>query len=93
MPFLNEAVEFSGRTLLFVDGRELGAVPRLAICEEKKSGSILLLHCTGDWSVLGCSAHKSFAEAQVRGEGIYRRISSQWFNANVSPETLCGLSR
>jgi hypothetical protein len=84
---LNDAVEFSGRTLLFVDGRELGAVPRLAICEERKSGGVLLLHCTSDWTVLGCSAHKAVADAQVRAERIYRGISSQWVNANVSPET------
>jgi hypothetical protein len=84
---LNDEVEFSGRTLLFVDGRELGAVPCLAICEERKSGRVLLLHCTSDWTVLGCSAHKSVVDAQVRAERIYRSISSRWVNTNVSPET------
>jgi hypothetical protein len=81
---IDKSIEFSGRSLLFVAGEELGAVPCLAICEEKKNGGVLLFHCTDDWSVLGCSAHKSASEAQARAERIYKGVSSRWVDANIS---------
>jgi len=42
---VDNTVQFSGRTLLFVDGKELGRVPCLAICENKKLSEVLLFHC------------------------------------------------
>jgi hypothetical protein len=39
---IDKTIEFSGQSPLFVDGRELGDVPCLAICEEKKTGGVLL---------------------------------------------------
>jgi hypothetical protein len=77
-------MQFSGRSLLFVDGKELGPVPCLAICEEKDSGGVLLFHCTNDWAVLGCSAHQSVSEARQRAEHIYRGSSDQWIHVSVS---------
>jgi hypothetical protein len=83
---IDVSMEFSGRTLLFVDGKELGEVPYLAICEKEKNGGVLLFHCTSDWTVLGCSSHKSITDAQERAEAIYRGSSSRWVDANVSRE-------
>jgi hypothetical protein len=83
---IDKNIQFSGRSLLFVDGKELGEVPCLAICEEKKTGGVLLFHCTRDWTVLGCSTHKSVTDAQVRAEGVYKGTSSRWVDANVSRE-------
>lgn len=82
VPIDRSHAETSRREFLVAVGQT-----RALATEGKKSGGVLLLHCTGDWSVLGCSTHKSVAEAQVRAEGIYRGISSQWVNANISPET------
>ncbi len=76
---IDKSIEFSGRSLLFVDGKELGEVPCLAICEGKKTGGVLLFHCTRDWTVLGC-------DAQVHAEGIYKGTSSRWVDAKVSRE-------
>ena len=81
---LNRGVEFSGRSLLFVDGKELGAVPCLAVCEDVNTSSILLFHCASDWKVLGCSAHPSIADAESRAEHVYRGVCSRWTIANVS---------
>jgi hypothetical protein len=81
---LDGGVEFSGRSLLFVDGKELGAVPCLAICEDTKTPGVLLFHCAIDWHVLGCSAHESVPEAKDRAEGVYRGVSTRWVEANVS---------
>lgn len=83
---IDKSIESSGRSLLFVDGKELGRVPCLAVCEEKKTGGVLLFHCTSDWTVLGCSAHKSIRDAQLRAEEIYKGASLVWTNPNVSPE-------
>ena len=79
-------VQFAGRTLLFVDGKELGPPPRLAICEDVKTGRILLFHCTRRWRVLGCSGYATPEEAKLRAAGIFHGVSSQWKNADVSPQ-------
>jgi hypothetical protein len=83
---LDTTIKFSGRSLLFVDGEKVGAVPCLAICEDKKTLGALLFHCTIDWRVLGCSAHKTVSEAKARAESVYNGVSSRWVNANVSLE-------
>jgi hypothetical protein len=54
---LDSSVEFTGRSLLFVDGKELGPVPCLAICEGE--AETLLFHCSSDWSVLGLAVSPS----------------------------------
>ena len=79
---IGEEIKFSGRSLLFVDGKELGPVPCLAICEERETGGVLLFHCKSDWTVLGCSAHASISEAQKRAEHVYRGSSTRWVDAN-----------
>ncbi len=81
---LNESVGYAGRTLLFVDGKELGQVPCLAICEDKKPPGVMLFHCNSEWTVLGCSAHGSIAEAKDRAERIYPGLSARWVNAHVT---------
>jgi hypothetical protein len=81
---LDAGVEFSGRSLLFVDGKELCAVPCLAICEDPKTPGVLLFHCAIDWRVLGCSAHESVSEAKGRAERVYHGVSTRWVEVNVS---------
>jgi hypothetical protein len=83
---VNHNVQFSGRTLLFVDGKELGQVPCLAICEEKRPSGVLLFHCDREWTTLGCSAHPSTAEAKAKAERIYAGISALWVDAGISQE-------
>lgn len=81
---LDSGVEFSGHSLLFVNGQELGAVPCIAVCEDMKTSDILLFHCAADWNVLGCSAHPSVGDAKLRAEHVYRGVASRWVHANVS---------
>jgi hypothetical protein len=83
---LNESIGYSGRTLLFVDRRELGQVPCLAICADKEPPGVLLFHCNSKWTVLGCSGHDSIAKAKARAEGIYPGLSACWVDAHVSEE-------
>lgn len=83
---VNDSVKFTRRTLLFVDGQELGQVPCLAICEEEASKQALLFHCDNEWNTLGCSAHASTDEAKARAERIYAGLSRHWIDAKVSKE-------
>jgi hypothetical protein len=66
--------------LLLVDGKELGRVPRLAICEDEKIG-VLLFHCNRSWTVLGCSGHESIAAAKEKAEWIYPGLAEHWHTA------------
>ena len=84
---VDHTVQFSGRTLLFVDGKELGQVPCLAICENKKLSDVLLFHCDSKWNTLGCSGHQSVAEAKAKAERIYAGISALWVDAGISKQT------
>jgi hypothetical protein len=83
---LNESVGYSGRTSLFVDGKELGQVPCLAICAGKNPLRVLLFHCNSKWKVLGCSGYDSIAKAKTRAEGIYPGLSACWVDAHISEE-------
>jgi hypothetical protein len=81
---VEKSIVYSGRTLLFVDGKEVGRVPCLAICEYEGSKVVLLFHCKRDWRVIGCSAHKSVSAAKKRAEGVYPGLSSHWREAHVT---------
>ena len=83
---LDDSVKFSGRTLLFVDGNELGPTPCLAICKDLEDDAILLFHCTEDWNVLGVAGYGSVDEAERRAERIYQGVSSRWIEPNFSDE-------
>ena len=81
---LNDAVSFSGKTLLFVDGKELGCVPCLAICQNLNEAEVLICHCDSDWTVLGVGGYDSVSAAKSRAERIYPGVSSCWVQAHVS---------
>jgi hypothetical protein len=82
---LDESVVFSSRSSLYVDGKELGRMPCLAICEDNNDpNAVLLLHCERDWIARGCAAFKSVTEAQERAERSYSGVSARWVDANVS---------
>jgi hypothetical protein len=61
---LDESVSYSGHSSLFVDGKELGPVPCLAICQALDGAGVLLFHCSDDWTVLGAAEYLSVAEAK-----------------------------
>lgn len=83
---VDRTVQFSGRTFLFVDGKELGQVPCLAICENKKLSEVLLFHCDKEWNTLGCSAHPSVGKAKEKAERIYPGLSACWVDAWISEQ-------
>lgn len=79
----DHGVSYSGHSSLFVDGVELGAVPRLALCQTAKDDEVLLLHCDREWNVLGVAAYKSVMEAKTKAEHIYPGISALWIKTRA----------
>ena len=74
------AVKYSGHSWLFVEGMELGPVPRFAICREKSG--VNLFHCDRRWKVLGCSGtHATVRDAKARAERAYPGLSKWWVKA------------
>jgi len=83
---LDETVGYSGHSSFFLDGKELGAVPCLAIGRPLDDTGILLFHCSRDWTVLGVAGYVSVAQAKDRAEHIYPGLSSHWIESHVSEE-------
>lgn len=81
---VDRSMRYSGRTLLFVGGIEVGRVPRMAIAEDRSSAGVLLFHCKQNWRVLGCSVHASVPDAMKRAQEIYPGLSSRWVKSGVT---------
>jgi hypothetical protein len=89
---VDDSVGYSGKSWVFVGDRELGRVPRLAICEGLETGEILLLYCAADWNVLGAAKYASPARAKARAERTYPGVARRWVNARVSREEALAVS-
>jgi hypothetical protein len=81
---LNDRVEYSGHSLPFVDGKEVGPVPRLAICQSLNNPDIVLLHCDDDWNVLGAGIFNSAGEAKSRAEKTYPGVATCWIKSHFT---------
>lgn len=77
---LDESVGYTvGHGLFFVDGKEIGRVPCLAICQDKDSGLFTLYYCDRDWNLLGVATNYLTVEAaKYRAERIYPGSSKRW---------------
>jgi hypothetical protein len=75
---VDSSVEFTGRLCLYVDGKLLGKVPKLAICQNYKEKDFLLFFCNKKWKVLGVAGYKSIKETKERAENAYKGISKKW---------------
>jgi len=85
---LDESVGYrAGHRLFFVDGKEIGRVPCLAICQERESNKFTLYYCGGDWGLVGVAAgYESVEAAKARAECIYPGSSTRWIEAQFTDE-------
>jgi len=83
---LDDYVVRTGHLTLYVDGKLLGPVPRLAICQDSDSNDVLLLFCDSKWHSLGVVSCSSLKEAQQRAEAEYQGVSAKWVHMNISAE-------
>jgi hypothetical protein len=74
----DRSIRFAGHGLLFSAGKEVGAVPRLALARDR-SGEVMLFHCDYRWRVVGASGGwRTVREAKKRAERFYPGISRVW---------------
>jgi hypothetical protein len=84
---LDDSVGYnSGLGLQFVGEKEIGRVPRLAICQDKDSPAFMLYYCESDWSLIGIASYDTVAAAKRRAERIYPGSSACWVEAQFTEE-------
>ena len=84
---LNDRVRYnSGHGLMFVGEKEIGKVPCLAICQDKKSPQFMLYYCDSDWSPIGIASYDTVAAAKRRAERIYPGSVACWTGAQFTEE-------
>jgi hypothetical protein len=84
---LNDTVGYNaGHGLMFVGEKEIGKVPCLAICHDKKSPQFTLYYCDSDWSYIGSGSYDTVAAAKRRAERIYPGSAGCWREAQFTEE-------
>ena len=67
-----------GHRLMFIDGKELWRVPRLAICSLKGSPKYALYFCDEEWRVIGGAIKDAVDDAKKRAEYIFPGSATKW---------------
>lgn len=75
---VDSTIKFVQNKLLYVDGKLLGPVPKLAICKFPTESEVCLYFCDDDWSMLGFSVHESLEAAKRRAEKSYPGLLNRW---------------
>jgi len=84
---LDDSVGFSsGHGLMFVDGKELGRVPCLAICEDTNSSGVMLYYCNRDWNMVGVSGPYVIAAAKKRADRLFPGSLACWIEVHFTQE-------
>lgn len=81
---IDSAMVFTGRSVIYVDGKLLGPVPRLAVCQDIAGPGVILYHCDEEWDVLAVTSDETLVEAKERAERDYLGLAGKWL---VSPYT------
>ena len=82
---LDDTVGFiSDHGLMFVDGKQIGRVPCLAICRDRTSPRFTLYYCDLDWNPVGVASHSSVDDAKRSAERIYPGSARCWTEAQFS---------
>ena len=74
-------VPYANTGHIYADGRWLGRVPRLAICEWNFRPELMLFHCDKRWRSLGCegpAGSTTVADLVNRAERQYPGLRSHW---------------
>lgn len=83
---VDSSVMFTGHQVLYVDGKLLGAVPQLAICQNLADKRMHLLLCDENWNVIGASTGDTVDELEENAEHWYRGIKKKWIQSPYSDE-------
>jgi len=85
---LDSTVTFKSRTYVYFDGKQVGQVPALAICQYVGEAEFLMFYCNEDWKVLGISAFETLEAAMNRAEIEYEGVSKKWQHPNITEKDL-----
>lgn len=78
-------IVYSGHSSIFVDGREVGCVPRVAVGEGLRGEGIAFLLCDRHWHARAHGGdYKSVSEARRRVERMYPGVDQAWIKLSVS---------
>jgi len=83
---LDDSVKYTGKHTLYVDGKPVGPVPRLAICRNLSDGLLHLFHCDEAWGVIGASAGDTIEDTKIVAEATYKGIAQKWQPSGVTVE-------
>lgn len=84
---VDASVTYKELDIFFVDGKLLGAVPRLAICQNIDEKEIMVFHCDNEWNVLGAAGgNNSVKEAKRWIERSYKGIMSKWVDTTATKD-------
>lgn len=85
---VDDSVQWTGRQKLFHDGKEMGPVPCLALCQNAWGDwkDIHIFHCNADWEVLASGGASTLEEAQATAERAYRGINAKWVFVNTTEQ-------
>lgn len=75
---LDSTVEYTGKITVYMDGKLIGPVPCLAICQNEGERDYLLFYCNKKWKVLAAGGYPSFELTQERAEVAYRGSMAKW---------------
>jgi hypothetical protein len=79
---VDTSVSFTGRQRLFVDGKLLGKVPKIALCQSMDdsptAANVLIFYCNDAWDILGIVGAETLGVAQAEVERCYSGISKKW---------------
>jgi hypothetical protein len=82
---VDKSITYVERGNLFVDGKLLGAVPRLAICRNLDEKEFIILHCHNDWNALGISGgYTSVAKTKRSLERSYSGLLKKWVDTGYT---------
>ncbi len=75
---VDTSVVHSSRSTLYVDGKLLGPVPRLAAVQIDGERGVVLLFCDERWKSLGAVDCESLEAALERAEREYQGLRAKW---------------
>ena len=82
---VDESETYIEQGCFYVDGKLLGRVPRLAICQYLDEAEVLIFHCDSDWNSLGAQGgFQSVEEAKTRIVRSYPGLHSKWIDTSVT---------
>jgi hypothetical protein len=89
---ISPSMIFTGRTIIYVDGKLLGPVPRLALCQDGDGPGVVLYHCDEIWEVFAVSGGGSPHEIKERAERAYVGLAGEWCASPYTPQDVAQFS-